>query len=170
MIGLIYRQFYAWSSQLALLQLYTSLVRPCLEYATQVWNPHLNKDIQNLEKVQKFALKVCCKQWDLNYAEALEQCLLPELKARRTYLSLCYFYKLINGIFEFPNSPLTVRQLNYPTRSGRTNLYYQPYAHSNSFLFSFFPQTISLWNSLPFSIASAPTFNCFKRQLLSYVY
>ena len=29
----------------------------------------------------------------------------------------------------------------------------------------FFSRTISLWNSLPFSIASAPAFNCFKRQL-----
>ena len=104
------------------------------------------KDIQKLENVQKFALKVCCKRWDLTYAEALEQTALPDLKARRTHLNLCYFYKLINGFFEFPNSPLTTRQLNYPTRSGRTNLYYQPYAHSNSFLHSFFPQTISLWN------------------------
>ena len=167
-IGLIYRQFYSWSSQQTLLRLYTSLVRPHLEYATQVWNPYLMKDIQKLENVQKFALKVCCKRWDLTYAEALEQTALPDLKARRTHLNLCYFYKL-NGGFEFPNSPLTTRQLNYPTRSGRTNLYYQPYAHSNSFLHSFFPQTISLWNSLPFSIASAPTFNCYKRLLLSYV-
>ena len=44
-IGLIYHQFYSWTSRSALLQLYTSLVRPHLEYATQVWNPHLNKDV-----------------------------------------------------------------------------------------------------------------------------
>ena len=61
-IGLIYRQFYTWSSHSTLLQLYTSLVRPHLEYATQVWNPYLIKDIQKLESVQKFALKMCCKQ------------------------------------------------------------------------------------------------------------
>jgi hypothetical protein len=171
-IGLIYHQFYSWSSQQTLLRLYISLVRPHLEYAMQVWNPHLTKDIQKSENVvQKFALKVCCKQWDLTYAEALDQTALPDLKARRTHLNLCYFYKLINGLFEFPNSPLTTRQLNYPTRSGKTNLYYQPYTHSNSFLFriSFFPQTISLWNSLPFSIASARTFNCFKYLLLSHI-
>ena len=32
-VGLIYRQFYTWSSPSTLLQLYTSLVRPHLEYA-----------------------------------------------------------------------------------------------------------------------------------------
>lgn len=166
-IGLIYRQFYNWTSHPALLRLYISLVRPHLEYATQVWNPHLNKDIEKLEKVQRFALKVCCKRWDQSYTEALGQCALQDLQTRRTYLSLCYFYKLINGIFDFPNSPLIVRQLNYPTRSGRTNnMYLQPFAHTNSFLYSFFPQTISLWNSLPLSVASSPTFNCFKRQLM----
>ena len=84
-IGLIYCQFYNnWSSQQTLLRLYISLVRPHLEYATQVWNPHLTKD-PKLENVQKFALKVCCKRWDLTYAEALDQTALPDLKARRTH-------------------------------------------------------------------------------------
>ena len=110
---------------------------------------------------------MCCKQWNLSYVDTLELCSLPELKARRTYLSLCYFLKLINNLFEFPNCPLSVRQLSHPRRNGRTNLFCQPYTHSNSFLHSFFPQTISLWNSLPPFIASAPTVNSFKYQLLS---
>lgn len=36
MVGLLYRQFYAWTSTPALLKLYTTLVRPRLEYASQV--------------------------------------------------------------------------------------------------------------------------------------
>ena len=53
--GLLYRQFYRWSSSPALLKLYTTLVRPHLEYAAPVWNPHLSKDIVTLRNVQKFA-------------------------------------------------------------------------------------------------------------------
>jgi ribonuclease P/MRP protein subunit RPP40 len=34
------------------LKLYKSLVRPQLEYAVQAWRPHLQKDINLLEKVQ----------------------------------------------------------------------------------------------------------------------
>ena len=41
-IGLLYRQFYSMSSTPSLLQLYTSLVRPHLEYASQVWVPFLD--------------------------------------------------------------------------------------------------------------------------------
>ena len=86
-------------------------------------------------------------------------CSFQELKARRTYLNLCYFYKLVNGMFEFPLCPLDMRQMHYPTRNGKHNLYSQPYAHTNSFLLSFFSETISLWNSSPLPIASAPTLN-----------
>ena len=44
-LGLFYRQFSTWSPPKVLPQLYRSLVRPHLEYASQVWNPHLIKDI-----------------------------------------------------------------------------------------------------------------------------
>ena len=44
--------------------LYVSLIRPTLEYAC---NPHLVKDVEKLEKVQKFALRLCVKQWDMEY-------------------------------------------------------------------------------------------------------
>ena len=36
-----------------------SLVRPQTEYACAVWDPHLSKDVQALEGMQKFGLRVC---------------------------------------------------------------------------------------------------------------
>ena len=71
-VRLIYHQFYSWSSPQALLQLYISLVRPHLEYASQVWNPYLTRHIDQLEKIQKFARKVCFKQWRSSYMELLD--------------------------------------------------------------------------------------------------
>ncbi len=47
-----------------LLEIYQTQVRPHLEYAAQVWDPHLLKDINHLESVQKFALKMSTKQRD----------------------------------------------------------------------------------------------------------
>ena len=146
---------------------YKSVVRPHLEYASQVWSPHLIKHINQLELVQKFTLKTCLKQWNSSYQDLLQMSSLSDLATRRKQLGLYYFYKLVNGHFEFPNSPLSLRSLNYPNRDGRSNLYVQPHASSNALHHSFFPSTISLWNSLPFSIATAPTFNSFKRQLLN---
>ena len=58
-MGILYRQFSSNVDSLAMKRLYTSLVRPHLEYGVEVWNPYLQKDIAALENVQKFALRVC---------------------------------------------------------------------------------------------------------------
>ena len=58
-IGMLYRQFYQWSDPKVLIKLYTTMVRPHLEYAAPVWSPELIKDISKLKNVQKFALRVC---------------------------------------------------------------------------------------------------------------
>ena len=54
MLGLIKRNFIHMSSSTFLL-LYTSLVRPHLDYASSVWCPHKTGDIENVEKVQQEA-------------------------------------------------------------------------------------------------------------------
>ena len=84
-----------------MLQLDKSIVRPHLEYASQVWNPHLTKHVNQLESVQKFALKVhvCLKQWNTNYEQLLQLSSLPNLATRRENLNLYYFYKLASGHF-----------------------------------------------------------------------
>ena len=51
-IGLIYRRYYKYASRTTLIQLYTSLVRPHLEYAAPLWDPHLIHDIHSIESVQ----------------------------------------------------------------------------------------------------------------------
>ena len=55
-----------------ILRLYTTLVRPHLEYAAQVWNPHLEKNIRCLEKVQQFALRMCAKDYHAIYENLLD--------------------------------------------------------------------------------------------------
>ena len=52
---LLYRQYYNHVEGDVLKQLYTSLVRPHLEYGCAVWDPYTLKDKRNFEQVQKFA-------------------------------------------------------------------------------------------------------------------
>ncbi len=50
-LGLIRRTFICMDGTL-MKQLYTSMVRPHLEYGNVVWYPHLRKDIDMIESVQ----------------------------------------------------------------------------------------------------------------------
>ena len=54
-LGLLYRRFYNNAPGSAILQLYISLVRLHLDYASAIWSPYLSKDKTKLENVQKFA-------------------------------------------------------------------------------------------------------------------
>ena len=73
-IGSLYRHFYLNSNFTSLQNLYLTLVRPLLEYACQVWHPHLVRDIAKPERVQKLALRLCTKQGTLDYSTLLSLC------------------------------------------------------------------------------------------------
>ena len=51
LLGFLYRHFYSNANTSSLLKLYISLIRPHLEYACQVWHPHLLTDINKLAKL-----------------------------------------------------------------------------------------------------------------------
>ena len=89
-IGLLYRRFYQHTNSPCLLRLYKSFIRPHLDYTSIVWNPHLKRDIESLENVQKFTLRVCLKSWDSEYNELLRVANLPPLHKRQAQLSLCH--------------------------------------------------------------------------------
>ena len=84
--GMLYRQLYQWSYPETLLKIYLSVIRPHLEYATPVWSPNLIKDVNKLEHVQRFVLRVCTKEWSTSYKDLLEKCHVPELSTRRDHL------------------------------------------------------------------------------------
>ena len=50
LIGFLYRRFYKNADAKTLLQLYKTFIRPRLEYCCIVWDPHLAKDTEALEK------------------------------------------------------------------------------------------------------------------------
>ena len=52
LIGLFYRSFYKHSSSNTMLKLYSSYIRPHLEYAAAAWDPLLKKNIDLLEDTQ----------------------------------------------------------------------------------------------------------------------
>ena len=164
MLGLLYRRFYGLADCKTIVQLYLSIVRPHLEYASSLWDPHTQKDISALENVQKFACKIATKHWNYEYQQLLETCAVPSLAGRRTKLKLCQLYNILYGHSYFPQDIFVYSSHHYSTRSHHMVLS-RPLAHTNSFLYSFVPNSISLWNSLSAEQVSAPSLHAFKRLL-----
>ena len=57
LLGMIKRNI-TYREKNLIIQLYKSIVRPHLEYCIQAWRPHLKKDIDKLERVQRRATKL----------------------------------------------------------------------------------------------------------------
>ena len=55
----MHRNLYEHSSPNTLLKLYLTTIRPHLEYVSPVWNPFNKGEIEAIESVQKFALRMC---------------------------------------------------------------------------------------------------------------
>ena len=84
-----------------------------LPTTTSVWDPHLKKDIERLEGVQKFGLKVSLKQWRCGYEDLLQLANLPTLASRRKHLKLCLLYSMVNELATFPKLPTIFRSTPY---------------------------------------------------------
>ena len=66
-----------------IVRLYKSLLRPHLEYCVQSWRPHLVKDINLLEKVQRRATRLIPTLKGLSYEQRLHALSLTTLECRR---------------------------------------------------------------------------------------
>ncbi len=141
-----------------MLKVYTAIVRPHLEY-----QPHLRKNAELLENVQKQALKICNKQWDLGYQALLDISQLPSLANRRTHFKLCTLFKIVNGLLDFP--PNVIIPTACRSRNNSPQSLLCPYAHTTAFQRSFVPSSINLWNNLPIEALSSTTLNSFTLPL-----
>ena len=74
-------------------KLYTTFVRPHLEYAHPVWSPHLLKHISIIENVQKRATKLVDGLHNYSYSERLRKLDLPTLLYRRERGDMLEVYK-----------------------------------------------------------------------------
>ena len=142
-----------------------------------MWNPYLKQDIDTIENVQKFALRVCIKSWDCSYEQLVESS-LPSMQQRRNFSSLCHLYKIYHGMTHFPDAPLEQHTSIYNTRSTDSVTFKLPKVHMNGYKSSFFPRTIKLWNTLPSELLNSSydgddqnhTFHIFKRNLSEHLY
>ncbi len=69
--------FYGHADSSTLLQLYTTMIKPHLEYACAVWDPFRTKCVDMLEAIQTFALQVCTGNWRVGYSDLSSSTNIP---------------------------------------------------------------------------------------------
>ena len=153
-------------------KLYKSLVRPILEYCSPVWCPHLKKDLNTLEKVQRRASKCALGNigQDMPYEERLKLLKWPSLEQRRLFSSLIECYKTINRLNGLDLSAFFTFAHDFrPLRANHRFKLKLTSATLNSFKHSFFIRIIDKWNNLPKEVAEAENLNIFKNRLRRYL-
>ena len=154
-LGLLRRNL-SFCSKEVKLAAYKGLLRPLLDYACPVWDPHQMSLCERLEGVQRRSARFIASEysWEAGtMTKLLKDLGLSTLSDRRRRCRLSMFAK---GIYGQANIPLS--ELRKPTRSTRNMhaLHYRPpSARTNCYKFSFIPNTIRDWNNLPNSIIDA---------------
>ena len=147
--------------------LYTAMVRPHLEYASGAWSPHLKKDINRLENIQRKAsrfVKSCNSRDPGTVTGLLADLGWNSLKQRRTKHDLTLFYQAVNGHIEIPLPPYVI-PVKRNNKSHHEKGYIQMFAKNDQYKNSFIPRTIPIWNRLPLAIVNSSNTETFKLAL-----
>ena len=163
-LGFVKRNLKTKSPKLKVREMaYQTLVRPQLEYASAIWEPHTNENIYKIEMVQRRAAR-----WAMNdYARTtsatslLQQLGWQTLEERRNVARLCLFYKIVNGIVAVP-LPEYIQPTHRISRYCHSMTFRQIHTGKDFYKYSFFPLAIVQWNALPENVVTSPSLDLFK--------
>jgi hypothetical protein len=161
-LGLINRTIVCKQKKV-ILNLYKSLVRPHIEYCIQAWRPHLVKDIEVLERVQRRATRMINECKGRTYEERLRITGLTNLETRRTRADMIEVWKIMTG-------KEGIDERNFFTRHqgitrGHTKKLCKSNYRKDVLKFSFGNRVVNMWNKLPEDVISRDNLNEFKSRI-----
>ena len=163
MFGMIFRNFHSRTKNI-ILPLYTSLVRPHLEFCNQFWNPHLKCDIELIERVQRRATRGIVELRGKPYIERLREAGLFSLERRRTRGDLIQVFKILKGMDKIRFEDLFEPRNNSRLRGHSATLVLQK-CRLDIKKYFFSNRVVNSWNKLPESLIGAPSLAVFKKHL-----
>ena len=145
---------------------YQSLVRPSLDYASTVWGPHTITQTRQVEMVQRRAARYVCNRYHntSSVTDMLHDLDWESLEHRRRKFRLCMAYKIINQLVAIPSCQYFQPAQPRPSHNHPLT-FIQQHASTQYYRFSFFIRVVPEWNSLPATIAMAPSLDTFKARL-----
>lgn len=150
---------------------YKTLIRPILEYASVVWDPFTQKNINKLEMIQRKALRFIFNKFGRKNSPSklMLQTDLTSLASRRKIARLKMLYLIVNGTIRIPQDKYIAFSQRTNTRFTHPKTIIECHSRVDAFKYSFFPRTVSDWNKLPRDIVNCDCVSSFLEQLLSTV-
>ena len=165
--GLIRRNIVYKEKEL-IIPLYTTIVRPHLEYCIQAWRPYRKKDIDMLKRVQGRETKVIQKLRNISYEMRLKESGLTTLETRRLRGDQFEVFKILNRYENIDrNDFFTVKEERRTRGHGVTLAEKQSRLDIRTFSFS--QRTVNEWNRLSADCVGGSRVNIFKNKIEIYL-
>ncbi len=145
---------------------YTTLVRPGIEYASSIWDPHQTTLIQKLENVQRSGARFVTNTPHRRTAgphesvtDMITQLGWPTLASRRRDARLVLMYKMTNNLVAIPVTYHPVLVIGSTGSAAAQHLTIIP-CRLDVYKYSTIPRTD--WNLLPLEVRTATSLDQFK--------
>ena len=144
--------------------LWTTHIRPIIDYCSVLWNTGYLEDLRLLEGVQRRWTKAVTGLDHLTYADRLARLNLFSVQGRLLRADLIQYWKILNNKSCIPPSSLFTLHPN-PTLRRHTLNIHTPHTETDTRQRSFSYRCIRIWNRLPSETVCANTLRSFKKSL-----
>ena len=147
--------------------MYKTYVRPTLEYASSVWDPHTIDLISHIEMVQRRAARFVKADYSQQNSVTLMLCTEPPMAVSSGTPCTQQSHHAVQDhqwVCRHPCCSTLPVSLTRPDQRPPPTI--QTTTLQNSyFQHSFFPSVVCLWNALPATVVSAPSPETFRSHL-----
>lgn len=173
MLGFIKRWSKEFSDPYILKSLYTCLVRPNLEYASQVWNPHFDIHIRRIERIQRNFIRFAFRQFHwINplilppYVDRIKLINMQTLEKRREMADVVFLNEIINSNID-SSFLLNKIEFNHDNRFRSPNLFNLKFHRTTYGMFEPINRLLILGNKYQNYIRISTSKNNLKKLILN---
>ncbi len=166
-VGMIFRAFSSTNPAL-LTKAFITFVRPLLENCTTVWSPHLAKNINRIESVQRYFTWRVFRRCGLGHPGYKNRCAylkLDTLELRRLRFDLSMCFKIVKGLVNLDFNDFFV--FNENCTRGNCKKLRVPRCRKDVRKFFFGNRVVKVWNILHNDVVNSSSVDSFLHKIES---